>query len=135
MIVGVDTNVLLRFIVRDDPRQARAAVAFFREQKRRAALVFINHVVLSEFVWVLARRYRFGKRELVRVIEQLLETKGLAFENDLVVTAAFETFRDSKADFADCLISEINAVGGCEKTYSFDRAVSLLPRCAVLSVS
>ena len=121
MKIVVDTNVLLRAVVRDDVRQARAA----SEVLKQAEIIAVALPCLCEFVWVLQRTYGFARHEITLAIEALLDS-----ENVVVNRAAVEAglaFFNAGGDFADALIAyEGNWLGG-ETFVSFDRkAVSLL---------
>ena len=120
-MLGVDTNVLLRYITGDEPVQSEVA----REAIERAAgegeLLRICVPVLCELVWVLrSPPFSYARNELADTIELLLEVDVLDIEaRDLVRTAALQ-FRSGDADFADYLIGGLNRNGGCRTTLTFD---------------
>ena len=125
-MIGIDTNVLVRYITQDDPEQARIATNFIEEQCSRKIPGFINHIVLCELVWVLRRSYRVDREQILTVIDQILRTVQIQVQNPQVVWRALKLARTSEADFADCLIAGINGAADCSTTITFDqRAVEI----------
>ncbi len=119
-MIGLDTNVLVRYIVQDDPRQAAAAARLIEGCTARSP-GFVSVPVLVELVWVLTTAYRHGKALVVAVIRQILRTAELTVEDRDTVLAALREFESGAADFADCLIAHRNHALGCTRTYTFDR--------------
>lgn len=120
-MLAIDTNVLVRLIVNDDPVQASVA------QARAAGGVWVSHLVLAESTWVLAGNFGLPRADLVNTIETLLTNPNVAFEDLSVVQAALAHFRKSrKIDFADCLILEIARKAGHAPLATFDRDLSKL---------
>lgn len=117
---GVDTNVLVRYIVADDPAQFRAAARFIEHECSSEEPGFINRLVLAEFVWVLESSYKLPRLAIVSAIRVLLEAKQLSIENVEDARAALLDYEDG-ADFSDGLISAANARLGCEYTATLDR--------------
>ena len=100
-MIAVDTNVLLRYLLRDDEEQAKRAYLLLRG----TATVLVTDVVLAETVWTLmGRRYRASKSDIISVIEGLLDEPRVRFEDDTVVWRALQAYRDTDAGFADALI-------------------------------
>jgi predicted nucleic-acid-binding protein len=120
-VKGVDTNVLIRFIVRDDADQAAAADRFLEHQCSRDAPCLINRIVLCELVWVLERGYRYRRGPIAGVIDKVLRTEEFRVENAAEAWAALQAYRDGRADFADALIGKTNRALGCSETAAFDR--------------
>lgn len=120
-MIGIDTNVLVRYLVEDDPEQTRLARAYLQRYCNEATPGYINHAVLIELVWLLGRGYGYAKPLLVATLESLLAAVALAIEERAVVRAALDDFVTGKADFADYLIARKNAAAGCQKTVTFDR--------------
>ncbi|WP_137846382.1 type II toxin-antitoxin system VapC family toxin [Microbacterium sp. 2FI] len=118
-LTGIDTNVLLRYLVRDDEPQY-ALAARFVEALTPAAPGFVTQVTLAEIAWVLSRRYRFEKHECLAVIRSLVETEVLEFEDGETVVRAL-TLAEEGADFADALIHASSEVFGVDETVTFDR--------------
>ncbi|HLJ72025.1 MAG TPA: type II toxin-antitoxin system VapC family toxin [Roseiarcus sp.] len=120
-MIGLDTNVLLRVFIEDDPAQSERA----RRLVRRATAegrVLINSIVLSEFAWTLARTFKLGRLEIARLLAELLSADDLEFERREAAKAALDAYRAGEADFPDYYLAEVNAGLGCASTATFDRA-------------
>jgi predicted nucleic-acid-binding protein len=117
---GVDTNVLVRYVTRDDPSQERAASRFVDAAKARSEPILVNVIVLCELAWVLGRSYEYSRAEVTAVIERLLTTEQVIVDDAELVWLALADFKASKADFADCLIGRKNLQLGCDATATFD---------------
>src|SRR4029453_10109083 len=124
---ALDTNVLVRFLTQDDPLQSRRANQYIEEVVAREESCLINLVVLCEMVWVLESAYRHPKTAILDLLGRVLSTSEFEIENKEVVWAALEDFKNSRADFSDCLIGRLNQRLGCDETSSFDAAVKGLP--------
>jgi predicted nucleic-acid-binding protein len=118
-MTGLDTNVLLRFLLQDEPDQSARATklmsSFSLEEPG-----FISNVTLAESVWVLERTYRRPKQEIGSFVRGLLDAEELVVENHEAVAQALRKFDGSKADFADCLIERLGHSAGCSRTMTFD---------------
>ena len=119
-MIGVDTNVLVRFLVRDDAAQAQTAAAFFRRAESRGEVLYVPQVVLCELVWVLATAYRYPKSEIADVLEQLLRTRQISFEEPQRVREAAARYRAQGGDFADQLILGACLDAGCDAVATFE---------------
>jgi len=122
-MTGLDTNVVVRFFVKDHPRQfekAGALLASFTPQDRG----FISMVCLVETVWVLRARYGVSKRLILERLERLLEAPELELENQSVVEETIHRFSAGKSDFADYVIEAVSREAGCIATVTFDAVAS-----------
>ncbi|MBS1208668.1 MAG: hypothetical protein H6R19_1066 [Proteobacteria bacterium] len=119
-MIGLDTNVLVRYIAQDDPVQSPLATRLI-ESLSIEAPGFVSMVTLVELVWVLSGCYAAGKAELCAVLETLLRTKEIQIADAETAWKALRLFKDSRAGFADCLIECAGRSAGCEYTASFDR--------------
>ena len=126
-MIGLDTNVLIRYIVRDDPAQAQAADGLIEGRCSRQTPGFVSHLVLVEIAWVLGQGYGYPREALSEVIAVLLTTEELVIEQPPVVRTALKAYVDTGADFADCLIGEVHLGLGCDATYTFDKKATRLP--------
>jgi predicted nucleic-acid-binding protein len=124
---ALDTNVLLRYLVVDDPRQAAIAEKIIDECRQSEEPIFITALALCETVWVLRRVYGQSKIQIVSAVETILNMDLLRFEHDRLVRRAFDQFRHSPADFTDYLMGEIATAAGCRDTVTFDRALKGSP--------
>ena len=120
-MIGLDTNVLIRYIVQDDEKQSRLATAFIENQCSAENPAFINEITLCEVVWVLKRAYRYDKAIILNVIKQLLNSNDLQLASYQAVVLTYEDYEQGKADFSAYLIARINQKSGCEMTVSFDK--------------
>lgn len=122
-MIGLDTNVLVRFLVRDDEEQHRRAVDLLRRGVDEGETFFVGEIVLAEVVWVLASRYRCGRDEIAGVVRQLTEVQELVLESTDRVVRALRAFERGKGGFADYLIAERARDAGCSSVATFDRAL------------
>ncbi len=125
-MIGLDTNVLVRHLVQDDPGQSRKATQLITKHCTRDDPGFINRIVLCELVWVLESAYGYPKNTIVVVLDKLLRTSQLKIEDVQAAWTAFRMYQKGKADFADCLLGTTNRIGGCDSTVTFDQPASKL---------
>ncbi len=118
---ALDTNVLLRYLRDDDPAQSKKAARLIQRAVQQGEPLFLNDVVLCELVWVLDSVYEHSRREILETMHSILLTAQFEFENRTSIEWALADYRDSKADFADCLIGRRNRTLGVRATLSFDR--------------
>jgi predicted nucleic-acid-binding protein len=126
-MIGLDTNVLVRFLVRDEERQFERARRLIRRETGRGEGVLISLLVLLETEWVLRSRYRLSKEEILGAFSGLLESVEPAFEDEGSLEQALFVWRDSPAQFADCLIGARHWALECRATASFDSGALRLP--------
>jgi predicted nucleic-acid-binding protein len=120
-MIGLDTNVLVRYVVQDDPRQSPKATRLI-EALTADAPGHITTVSVIELVWVLQSCYAAAHDEIANVLEQLLRTKEIVVESADTVWKALRVYHENvSADFADCLIERSAAEAGCGETLTFDR--------------
>jgi len=120
-LIGLDTNVLIRYIVQDDEKQSKLATAFIESQCSAENPAFINEITLCEVVWVLKCAYRYDKAIILNVLKQLLNSIDLQLASYQAVVLAYEDYEQGRADFSDYLIARINQRAGCQVTVSFDK--------------
>ena len=120
-MLGIDTNVLVRYLVRDDQSQYERARRLIRREVNAGEPVPVSLLVLLEMEWVLRSRYELAKPDIVAVISSLLQTVELALEDEPSVEHAIYSWKNSLAEFADCLIDALNHRLGCRATATFDR--------------
>jgi len=126
-MLGIDTNVLIRFLVRDDEAQFEKARKLIKREVAAGRRVFVSQLVLLETAWVLRSRYALPKIEIIAAISGLLDAGDLQFEDEPAIEEALFVWKDSAADFADCLIGAQNRRLGCRVTATFDVTASKLP--------
>jgi predicted nucleic-acid-binding protein len=123
-VIGLDTNVLVRYLAQDDPRQAAKALHLIEKECSEARPGFITTIVLAELVWVLESCYGSAKAEIVAVLQRILRTKQLVVQDAETIWKAVRSFETSKADFGDCLIERIGGTHDCEYTATFDKGAA-----------
>mgnify|MGYP006310055993 CR=1 FL=1 len=126
-MIGLDTNVLIRYIVRDDERQANAATELIEKQCTADDPGFINLVVLCELSWVLSRGYRYNRATVARVIRGILSSAELEVEASETAWRALMGMEEGKADFADYVIGSHNRTHHVTTTYTFDVKAAASP--------
>ena len=126
-MIGLDTNVLLRYLVRDDVKQLAQAAHLIEQQLSVEEPGFVSLVVLAEVVWNLLSNYEFSREELITALERLLSIESLALQNSKEVSETIEAMRTGTASFPDALIGYLSLAAGCTTTYTFDRKASRLP--------
>lgn len=119
-MLGIDTNVLVRFLVRDDEAQFERARKLIKRETSRGEPVFVSQLVLLETEWVLRSRYNATKAEIVTTMSALLESREVQFEEETAVEEAVFVWKKSSAEFADCLIAAHHRAHGCRATATFD---------------
>jgi len=122
-VIGLDTNVLVRFLVRDHEEQHRRALALLQRGVEQGERFFVADVVLAETVWVLSSCYRCERDEIASVIRQLAQAEELDFASTDRVVRALRAFESGRGGFADYLIAERARDAGCASVATFDRAL------------
>lgn len=125
-MLGIDTHVLVRYVVRDDEAQFAKAYWLIKGEIDAGEAVFVSLPVLLETEWVLRSRYNISKAEFVAVISALLDATEILFEAEPAIEESLKLWKGSMADFADCLIGAHNRRMGCRATATFDAKASRL---------
>ena len=125
-MIGLDTNVVIRYLVQDDKKQSAAATRFIEKSLTAENPGYINHTTLCEIVWVLQRCYGVTKPQVREIVEGLLTTKQLVVDKIEVTWKALRTFDSHKTGFCDALIAQANIYSGCECTITFDKTAASL---------
>ena len=126
-MLGIDTNILVRFLVRDDEAQFEKARRLIRREVAAGRRVFLSQLVLLETEWVLRSRYGLQKTEIIDAASALLDASDVQFEDEPAVEEALFVWKDRAVGFADCLIGARNKRLGCSATATFDVKASKLP--------
>ena len=121
-MIGIDTNVLVRYLVQDDVTQSKKASDIIEKEES----IYINQIVLCETVWVLSRGYLCSKNVIIDVLEKILTIRQFEIEDKNTVWAAMHVFKNASADFSDCLIGVKNKHACCATTVTFDKKAALL---------
>jgi predicted nucleic-acid-binding protein len=126
-MIGLDTNVLVRFLVRDDEEQFERAQRLIRQQAQAGVPVLVSHLVLLETEWVLRSRYKLSKAEILGAFSDLMSAVDMDFEDEPALEEALFVWKNSSIQFADCLISARYGTLACTATATFDAAAVKLP--------
>jgi len=126
-MIGLDTNVLVRYLTLDDRVQSAKAQEIIERQLTEENPGFVSIVAMVEVVWVLERVYGLASHEIVQAIERVLQTSVLVVENEQEVFTAMVAVKESLGSFADGVIAALGARIGCSCTLTFDRKALRLP--------
>ena len=122
-MIALDTNVLVRYLVEDEPRQSAEATRLIDAAAAAGESIFISQIVLCELVWVLSFAYDVSRREIAAILQQLRRASNLVIESADQVQRAIDSFERGKGDVADYLIAEHAVAQGCTVVATFDRAL------------
>jgi len=125
-MIGIDTNILIRYLTQDDPAQSAKASEILERRLTVTNPGFISVVVMVETVWVLDRAYGLTSQKIAAVIERLLQVEVLMIENEQQIFTAMVALKQRRGSFADALIAELGARAGCTRTLTFDRKAAQL---------
>ena len=131
-MIGLDTNVIIRYVAQDDVRQSAAATRLMEKTLSAENPGFVALVTLCEVAWVLAECYGADRGRILAVLKGLLETRQVVVESPEVVWRALRAWEASSADFSDALIGEVALSAGASKVLTFDRGAAKLPSFALL---
>lgn len=126
-MIGLDTNILIRYITQDDPVQSAKAAEIVERRLTPENPGFVSVVTMVESVWVLDRAYGLTAQEIATTVERLLQIEVLAIENEQQVFTAMVALKQGLGSFADALIAELGTRAGCSRTLTFDRKAIRLP--------
>lgn len=134
-MIAIDTNVLVRYIMQDDPIQSPIATRLIEQKCDEKNPALINHLVLCETLWVLQRTYGYKRDKLVPLLKQILATDCFEIPQRAVVWNAVYDFESHNADFSDYLICHSNKFLGAGLTYTFDKKAAKHKHCQLLDSS
>lgn len=130
-MIGLDTNVLVRFLVQDEPEQAAAAIALISSLSETEP-GFVGREVLVELVWVLERAYDLPRGDIAQALDGLLEARELVVETADRAAIAVDRYRKGGPGFSDQMIALAGQGAGCRETATFDRKAAGLPGMRLL---
>jgi predicted nucleic-acid-binding protein len=122
-VIGLDTNVLVRYLTQDQPAQAARAEAAILRATAGGGRCAISPVVLCELVWVLTGAYKTPKADVLAALDGILTTEAFEIIDRPVIAEAVEAYRLGRADFSDFVIGLTDLAAGCTETVTFDRAL------------
>lgn len=126
-MIGLDTNILVRYLTQDDSVQSAKATEIIEQRLTASNRGFVSIVTMAEIVWVLDRAYGFTNKEITAAVERMLQVEVLLIENEQEVFAAMIALKRGHGAFADALIAELGTKAGCTHTLTFDRKALRLP--------
>lgn len=118
-MIGLDTNVLIRWITGDEPILYRKVEKFLTDNREES--FYLSTVVILEVWWVLNKVYEFSEDQVANVLKDLILSKEIEVERQTVLLKTLDQLANSPADFEDCLISFIHLEDGCTFTATFDK--------------
>jgi predicted nucleic-acid-binding protein len=131
-MIGLDTNVLVRYLAQDDPNQSPRATELIEHQLTEDNPGFVSIVAMTETAWVLERAYGMDAGAIASAIERTLQANALVVEDEQQVFAAMTALRDGRGSFSDALIGALGERAGCSHTATFDRKAQGLAGFALL---
>jgi len=120
-VIGIDTNILIRIITRDDEKQTQIALDYI---SNNSTVFVINHIVICELVWVLESAYKYDKKQIIKALDCILKVKQFLILEKSSVKSALKLYAETSIDFSDALIGYVNKEASCEFTITFDKATS-----------
>jgi predicted nucleic-acid-binding protein len=131
-MIGLDTNVLVRYLTKDDPVQAKAASSEIDQGAARGDVFFIAPIVLCELVWVLRSAYGLNRAEIGQTLDRILRTKQFEFREKDLLWEALADYRRGKGDFSDHIIGRLGKSAGCTHTITLDTRLKSNPLFHIL---
>ncbi|MEQ9322547.1 MAG: type II toxin-antitoxin system VapC family toxin [Polyangiaceae bacterium] len=122
-MIAVDTNVLVRLLVKDDEAQTRKVVRLFRRLDADRERAYVSDVVICEVVWVLRAAYGFSRSEVSAVLAKVLTARQLGFDSTERLARALHAYETGKGDLADYVIGEHAVAAGCNVVVTFDKTL------------
>lgn len=132
-MIGLDTNILVRYFAHDDPQQTPLAQRLVDEQLDRAHPGHVSVVTLAELVWVLRSVYDAERTTVVNIVNHLLADARFVVQHHLSVWAALDAYRNASIDFGDALIAALDREAGCLETLTFDRGAARIDGVRLLN--
>ncbi len=119
-MIGLDTNILVRYLAQDDPVQSGKATEVLERRLTEDNPGFVSIVAMAETVWVLERAYGFSGREIAAAVERMLQADALVVESEPEVFTAMTAVKEGRGSFGDALIGALGAKAKCSCTLTFD---------------
>jgi predicted nucleic-acid-binding protein len=120
-MIGLDTNVLIRYLTQDDPVQSPRATAIIEKRLTEDRPGFVSLVTMAEIVWVLDTFYELPAAKIAAAVERMLQADTLVIQNEQEIFTAMVALKTGRGSFADALIAAVNVWAGCQVTLTFDK--------------
>jgi predicted nucleic-acid-binding protein len=131
-MISLDTNVLIRYVVRDELAQYRLASDLINRSTAEGQAALATLLVMMETEWVLRSAYRYSKPQILAIFDGLLTSGDLRIENEIVLEQALRFWSTRAVSFANCLILANSLALGCSEMFTFDKSASKLPGATLL---
>ena len=131
-MIALDTNVLVRLVLRDDEAQAQRARKLVETHSNSDASLFVSDVVLAEFARVLRSRYALPGKAIARTLRAMLDNATLAWQSRSAAVEALRLFEQGSVDFPDCLVVALAQIHNCDAVATFDQGMRTLPKVRLL---
>lgn len=125
-MIGLDTNILVRYLAQDDAAQSARATEILEQRLTEGQPGYVSLVTMAETVWVLDRAYGLSAAQIAGVVERMLQADALVIQNEQEVFTAMVALKTGTASFADALIGAVDRWAGCSTTLTFDRQAARL---------
>jgi len=132
-VLGIDTNILIRYIVQDDPIQSPLVSRFLKNECTEQEPCYISNIVLCEIVWVLESAYHYQREQIAETLKLILETSHFIVEEPTRIWCVLEAYQLKNMDFSDALLGETNRLYGCETTVTLDKKAAKMDTFRLLS--
>lgn len=126
-MIGLDTNILVRYLTQDDPVQSAKATEIIEQRLSQTNPGFVSVVTMAETVWVLDRAYRLTSHQIAAAVKRMLQVEVFVVENEQEVFAAMIALKRGQVAFADALIAALGTKAGCIYTLTFDKKALRIP--------
>ena len=120
-MIGLDTNILVRFLTLDDPHQSEMVKKSFLRYQKEKELLYVSNVVILELLYVLESVYNYEREDIVNAIQSLLKIHIIKFENDNVLSEFIMISKKVQIELADLFVGLISKHAGCKTTITFDK--------------
>jgi predicted nucleic-acid-binding protein len=122
-MIGLDTNILVRYLTQDDPEQTKKVNLEIAALTAQGISFYITSIVMCELVWVLESAYEYSREEIATALDKILQTQQFRFENKTLMLSALTDYRAGKGDFSDYLAGQTGKQAGCTETLTFDQGL------------
>ncbi|MBK6618982.1 MAG: hypothetical protein RI993_1696 [Pseudomonadota bacterium] len=134
-MMALDTNVLIRFLVKDDAQQAQVVYQRFKQAEMNQVVLFVPLLVVLESIWVLQSVYAIADEAIVSALNELMQMPVLSFEAPAVIQGFITSGKETKFDLSDILIAHSARFSNCNGVYTFDKKAACFKYFEYLTVS